>query len=522
MLYFQQKLYKFAHYSKSRPNQNISRNMSKMFTISADPLTLKDFRDLINGSYQLELSEESRNRIQHCREYLEKKLNESDAQFYGINTGFGSLCNIIISKEQTQELQHNLVKSHACGTGDLVPPEIVRLMLLLKIKNLSYGYSGVRLELVERLIRFFNEGILPVIFQQGSLGASGDLAPLAHLSLPLLGIGEVYYEGVRQEAGPLLIKLGIPPLQLQAKEGLALLNGTQFSTAYCAWNLIKGNKFLKIANLCAALSVDAFDCRLSPFDERLHIIRRHEGQKEVAASILRWLEGSALSVREKTHVQDPYAFRCIPQVHGASWDAIAHINSVLLNEANAVTDNPNIFPDSDAILSGGNFHAQPLALVLDYLAIALSELGSISERRVFQLISGIRGLPHFLIANAGLNSGLMIPQYTAASIASQNKQLCTPASVDSIVSSNGQEDHVSMAANAATKCYKVVDNLERLLAIEWMTAAQAMEFRRPSKTSPQLESLLEEYRMLVPALENDRVLHQDIKATVTFLRGLRL
>jgi histidine ammonia-lyase len=494
--------------------------MRKVFEINADPFTLKGLQDFIQQDFQLVLSEESRNRILHCRKYLDHKLESTDEQFYGINTGFGSLCNIIISKQETQQLQHNLVTSHACGTGDLVPPAVVRLMLLLKIKNLSYGYSGVRLELVEKLIELYNHGILPVIFQQGSLGASGDLAPLAHLSLPLLGLGEVYYQGQRHVASGLLSELGISTLKLQAKEGLALLNGTQFSTAYCSWAVVKAHKLFRIANMCAALSVDAFNCRLSPYDERLHIIRRHQGQKQVAKTILRWLEGSLLESRGQNQVQDPYAFRCIPQVHGASWDALTHITGVLLEETNAVTDNPNIFPDSDAILSGGNFHAQPLALVLDYLAIALSELGSISERRTYQLISGQRGLPDFLISNAGLNSGLMIPQYTAASIVSQNKQLCTPASIDSIVSSNGQEDHVSMAANAATKCYRVVENLERLLAIEWMTAAQAMEFRRPSSSSPQLESLIEEYRELVPPLNNDRVLHNDIQATIAFLRGL--
>jgi len=494
--------------------------MRKEFQISADPLSLKDLQDIIKQDYQLVLSEESRNRILHCRQYLDDKLEHSDELIYGINTGFGSLCNINISKAETQQLQHNLVKSHACGTGDKVPEEIVRLMLMLKIKSLSYGYSGVRLELVERLIHFFNDGILPVIYQQGSLGASGDLAPLAHLSLPLLGLGEVYYKGEQLDAGPLMRKLNIEPLTLQAKEGLALLNGTQFSTAYCAWAVVKAHKLFKTANLCAALSVDAFNCRLSPYDERLHIIRRHEGQQQVAKSIRRWLEGSSLESRGAKQIQDPYAFRCIPQVHGASWEALSHITDVLLKETNAVTDNPNIFPDSNAILSGGNFHAQPIALILDYLAIALAEIGSISERRTYQLISGQRGLPDFLIANAGLNSGLMIPQYTAASIVSQNKQLCTPASIDSIVSSNGQEDHVSMAANAATKCYRVVENLERLLAIEWMNAAQAMEFRRPSKTSPQLESLLEEYRALVPALENDRMLYRDMQASVVFLRGL--
>jgi len=496
--------------------------MNNTCYISAETLTLARMAQALEDGAQLALTTESRQRIQHCRDYLAEKLKYSDELFYGINTGFGSLCNIMISKEETEALQYKLVQSHACGMGEEVPPQIVRLMLLLKIQSLSYGFSGVRLELVERLLEFFNRSILPAVYEQGSLGASGDLAPLAHLSLPLIGLGEVHYRGEKRQAAEVLQSLGLAPLRLQAKEGLALLNGTQFSGAYCGWCLMEAHRLLATANLCAALSVDAFDCRLSPFDERLHAIRPHKGQQQAAASVRQWLEGSALAVRDKYYVQDPYAFRCVPQVHGASWDAISHTERVFLTEANSVTDNPNIFPDSDAILSGGNFHAQPLALVLDYLAIALAELGSISERRTYQLISGTRGLPSFLAVHAGLNSGLMIPQYTAASIVSQNKQLCTPASVDSIVSSNGQEDHVSMAANAATKCCRVVQNLERILAIEWMTAAQALEFRRPSRSSPAIEALLTQYREVVPVLEEDRVLHEDMVRTVEFLRDISL
>ena len=496
--------------------------MDQTHYISAERLGLERIGRILQKDYHLALSGESRHRIQHCRDYLEHKLQYSDELFYGINTGFGALCNIRISKEQSKTLQHNLVQSHACGTGDAIPPVIVQMMLLLKIQSLAYGFSGVRLALVERLIEFFNHGLLPVVYEQGSLGASGDLAPLAHLSLPLIGMGEVWHDGRQQPAAGVLASLGLEPMELRAKEGLALLNGTQFSGAYLGWCLLQAQRLFRIANLCSALSIDAFDCRLSPFDERLHAIRPHEGQQRVAADIRQWLADSGIARQDKSHVQDPYAFRCVPQVHGASWGAIHHVEGVFLTEANSVTDNPNIFPDSDAILSGGNFHAQPLALALDYLAIALAELGSISERRVYQLISGSRGLPSFLVANAGLNSGLMIPQYTAASIVSQNKQLCTPASVDSIVSSNGQEDHVSMAANAATKCYRVVQNLERLLAIEWMTAAQAIEFRRPAQSSMAIEQLLEQYRQIVPAVKEDRVLHYDIQETIRFLRELPL
>lgn len=488
--------------------------------ISPAPLSLEQVAKLLDEGSQIRLSEESIRRIQHCRRYLDEKLARSGETFYGINTGFGSLCNVRISHDELEQLQVNLVQSHACGMGEEVPGEIVRLMLLLKIQGLSQGYSGVHLVTVERLADFFNHDVLPVVYQQGSLGASGDLAPLAHLSLPLEGLGEVRVAGEKIPAQLALKKFGWEPVRLQSKEGLAMLNGTQFCQAYGVWCLLEAKRLLRLANLCAALSLDAFDCRLSPFEESLHKIRPHEGQLKVAQDVRNFLKNSEIAVRDKNNVQDPYAFRCVPQVHGASYDTVAHVEKVFFTEINSVTDNPTIFPDEDAILSGGNFHAQPLALALDFLAIALAELASISERRTYQLISGQRGLPAFLTSRGGLNSGLMIPQYTAASIVSQNKQLCTPASVDSIVSSNGQEDHVSMGANAATKAYQVVKNVERVLAIEFMTAAQAMEFRRPAATSPQLESILENYRKVVPVLQDDRVLHTDMENTVTYLKRL--
>ena len=496
--------------------------MANTHFVSPEPLTLDRISEIIKGKYFLALSETSVQRIEKCRSYLDDKLASGDHLFYGINTGFGSLCNVKISEEQIETLQENLVKSHACGMGEEVPTEIVRLILFFKIQSLAYGYSAAQLQTVQRLIDFYNNDVLPIIYQQGSLGASGDLAPLAHLSLPLLGYGEVYYKGEKRKAAAVLNKLGWEPIKLKSKEGLALLNGTQFSLSYLCCNVLESYRLLSIANLTAAISLDAFDCRINPFDDKLHQIRAHHGQIETAKNIRKFLEASQITATPKESVQDPYAFRCIPQVHGASQDTFDYISGVLQTEMNSVTDNPNVFPEEDTILSGGNFHAQPLALVLDFLAIALAELGSISERRTFQLISGVRGLPAFLIPNAGLNSGLMIPQYTAASIASQNKQLCTPASVDSIVSSNGQEDHVSMAANAATKGYKVVENVERILAIEFMTAAQAMEFRRPMRSSPIFENVLENYRKQVPALEEDRILHLDIKKTIDFLKSLSL
>lgn len=492
------------------------------FPISTAPLQAAQIEEAWQQGLPLSLSDDCRQRLQHCRAYLDDKLRQSDALFYGINTGFGALCNIRISHEETEQLQENLVMSHACGAGEEAPEDVVRLMLLLKIQSLSYGFSAVRVEVVERLIALYNAGALPVVYQLGSLGASGDLAPLAHLSLPLLGLGELNHQGRRRPAAEVLSDLGLSPLRLQAKEGLALLNGTQFSTAYGLWSLLMAKRLLGLASLCAALSCDAFLCHTEPFDARLHHIRPHQGQQQVAAQLRALLAGSELQAQPKTQVQDPYAFRCIPQVHGASWDALRYVEGVIGTEINSVTDNPNVFADTDGILSGGNFHAQPIALALDFLAIALAEIGSISERRTYQLISGQRGLPNFLTPQPGLHSGLMIPQYTAAAIASQNKQLCTPASVDSIVSSNGQEDHVSMAANAATKLYRIVGNVADLLAIEWMTAAQALEFRRPSRTSRPLEAPLAAYRQQVPRLDADRVLSPEMRITKEFLLSLNV
>ncbi len=489
-----------------------------MHYLGHERLSPEQAAEIVATGLPLTLTIDAENSIIACRRYLEHKLADTDQLIYGINTGFGSLCNIRISETETEELQHNLVQSHACGTGEEVPEEVVRIMLFLKIRNLAYGHSGVRLQLVQRLIAHYNAGVFPVIYQQGSLGASGDLAPLAHLSLPLIGLGEVRYKGQRKPSAEVLASLGWAPLRLQSKEGLALLNGTQFSTAYAIWCLSESDRLFDLANRCAALSIDAFHCHLSPFDQKLQMVRPYEGQMRVAEYIRKLLEGSPIAAQEKEHVQDPYAFRCVPQVHGATWEALAHVRHIVQTEINSVTDNPMIFPEADAILSGGNFHAQPLALALDYLAIAMSELASISERRIYQLISGSRGLPPFLTPLPGLHSGLMIPQYTAASIVSQNKQLCTPASVDSITSSNGQEDHVSMAANAATKAYRVVRNVETVLAIEWMTAAQALHLRRPARSSPAMEQLVAAYREVVPPLEEDRVLSGDIQEAVRFLR----
>lgn len=461
-------------------------------------------------------------RITECRNYLDKKLNESDALFYGINTGFGYLQNVKIDKTQLQQLQSNLIQSHACGMGELVPLDIVKLMVMLKIKSLSYGYSGVQIDTVKRLMDMYNADVFPVIYTQGSLGASGDLAPLSHLSLPLIGMGEVWHQGEKICSSEVLKMFNWQPIELKSKEGLALINGTQFMSAYGLHNLVQADRLVKWADVIAAISLDAFDCTLEPFNEKIHSIRNHNGQVETAAKIRALLNGSALSTQQKNQVQDPYSFRCIPQVHGATKDTVNYVQDIFIKEINSVTDNPNIFPEEDLIVSGGNFHGQPLALALDFLCIAMSELASISERRTYQLISGQRNLPLFLVKNAGLNSGLMIPQYTAAGIVSENKQLCTPASVDSISSSNNQEDHVSMGANAATKCKRVIDNVEKVLAIELLTAIQALEFRRPLKSSPQIEGIVTAFRKQVSFNEQDRILHDDMVEAINFLTNYKL
>ncbi|WP_418991974.1 histidine ammonia-lyase [Alistipes sp.] len=486
--------------------------------ITADHLSIDRVREILERRLSLVLSEDARERIVRCREYLDRKMENPERPIYGITTGFGSLCNISVDRDRLAQLQKNLVMSHACGTGERVPSEIVKLILLLKIQSLSYGHSGVQLATVERLVEFFNRDILPVVYQQGSLGASGDLAPLAHMSLPLLGLGEVEYKGQVRPAGEVLSELGWQPLELQSKEGLALLNGTQFMSAYGVWSLIQALRLSAWADTIGALSLDAFDGRIEPFADEVHRIRPHRGQLATARNIRRLLAGSELIARPKQHVQDPYSFRCIPQVHGASKDTIDYAESVLTTEINSTTDNPTVFPEEDLVVSAGNFHGQPIALAMDFLAIALAELGNISERRTYKLISGTRGLPAFLVAEPGLNSGFMIPQYTAASIVSQSKGLSMPASVDSIPSSQGQEDHVSMGSNAATKLYRVVGNTERVLAIELFNAAQALEFRRPARSSEPIEQLLADYRHHVPFIRNDEVMYPHIESSVQFLR----
>ncbi|MEG1612011.1 MAG: histidine ammonia-lyase [Alistipes sp.] len=488
--------------------------------INNEHLTVECVEEILKKHYTLELSDDARARISKCRAYLDQKAKNTEKPIYGVTTGFGSLCNISVSPDELSQLQKNLVMSHSCGTGDRVPSEIVKLMLMLKAQSLSYGYSGAQVATVERLLDFFNNDILPVIYQQGSLGASGDLAPLAHMTLPLIGLGEVEYKGAVRPAAEVLKEFGWKPIELQSKEGLALLNGTQFMSAFGVWSLLKAKHLSDDADKVGAMSLDAFDGRIDPFQDNVHLIRAHKGQLETARAFRRLLEGSELIARPKKHVQDPYSFRCIPQVHGASKDTIAYVESVLTTEINSATDNPTVFPDEDIVVSAGNFHGQPIALAMDFLAIAVAELGNISERRTYKLISGTRELPNFLVKNPGLNSGFMIPQYTAASIVSQSKGLCMPASVDSIPSSQGQEDHVSMGSNAATKLYRVVLNTERVLAIELFNAAQALEFRRPARSSKTIEKMLADYRKCVPFIDNDEVMYPHIESSIQFLRTL--
>jgi len=490
--------------------------MSTTYQITLNSWSLEDIDQIIKEDQHLSLGQDCIEKVEANRAYLDEKIQQSEKPIYGVNTGFGSLCDTEISKDQLAQLQVNLVRSHACGMGEEVPSEIVRLMILLKIKGLSLGHSGIALSTLERLVEMYNEGVYPVIYQLGSLGASGDLAPLAHLSLPLFGEGEVNYKGEKRDASEVLNQLGWDKIQLTSKEGLALLNGTQFMSAYAVHSLLRLDHLSKMGDLTAACSIDAYHGSLKPFHELIQQVRPHQGQIDTAKDISTILGDSEIQKVEKPYVQDPYCLRCIPQVHGASKDAIAHARRVVEIEINSVTDNPTVFPEADEVISAGNFHGQHLALVLDFLAIAVAELGSISERRVYKLVSGTRGLPAFLVKEPGLNSGFMIVQYAAASAVSQNKQLATPASVDTIDSSNGQEDHVSMGANAATKLKRVIDNYESVLGVELMTAMQALDFRE-NESSERIEQLRKEYRAVVPFIEEDLYLHPLLKKSREFV-----
>ena len=489
----------------------------KIFEIGSCDLTYDLIEEILKNDYKLELSDKARQNITRCRGFLDKKTDENTVPVYGVTTGFGSLCNKHISRDELTTLQENLVKSHSCSVGIPVDPVVVKLMLMLKAHALSLGFSGVQLKTVERILDFYNNEIYPIVYDRGSLGASGDLAPLANLFLPLIGEGEVMFEGKRMTGKEILDVFGWEPIKLQSKEGLALLNGTQFMSANGIKALIDGWHMVNCFDLFGAMSLEAYDGRIEPFWDCIQQVRPHPGQIETGRVFRHILEGSEIIKKEKEHVQDPYSFRCIPQVHGAVKDAMNHVTEVLHIEINSVTDNPTVFPDEDLVVSGGNFHGEPIALVFDYMGVALHELGNISERRVAQLILGKRGLPEFLVAKPGLNSGFMIPQYAAAACVSQNKMYAWPASCDSIVSSNGQEDLVSMGGNSSTKLHKIIDNLKIIAAIELMNAAQGIDFRRPLKSSPLIENIMTEYRKAVPFVEEDVVMEEYIKKTMHFL-----
>lgn len=467
---------------------------------------------------------QDRSRVVRSRAVVEQAL-ETGKPHYGINTGFGALASKRISEAELGRLQQNILLSHACGVGDPVPPDITRLMLQLKIHSLGIGQSGISEPTFALLLDFEAHDLLPWVPSRGSVGASGDLAPLAHLCLPLIGRGEAW-NAERSNARPAAAALedaGLAPVELQAKDGLALINGTQLMSAYGAYVLHRALTLLKEVDILAAMSLEALQGSAVPFDERIHLLRPYTGQRDVAANVRLLLKDSEIldSHRDCGKVQDPYSLRCVPQVHGASRDALGYVCGVLETELNSVTDNPLVFLDGD-ILSGGNFHGQPLALALDFAAIALAELASISERRTYLLLGGHDGLPELLMHDTGVNSGFMVPQYTAAALVSENKVLCHPASVDSIPTSLGQEDHVSMGSISALKLLGVLRNVERVLAVEMLTAAQALDFRAPLKPGRGVQLAHEAVREQVGHAEEDYEVRNDLDLCAALLREGRL
>lgn len=497
------------------------KGMIENITLGATPLSFHHYEQIAKGNAYLTLAPAAKERIHSSRAFLQEHTKTQKKPIYGVNTGFGALCNVVVGNEDLSTLQTNLVRSHACGAGEEVDAKIVRLMMALKVQSFAVGVSGIRLDVVEQILAMYNSGAVPVIYELGSLGASGDLAPLAHMSLPLLGEGEVWLNAERMRTSDALAQLGNKgwnTMKLASKEGLALLNGTQFMSAHGIYVLIQARRIDFFADQLAALSTLAYDGRIEPFTPGVHLTRPHAGQMLTAERLLHWLTPCQAMHREKEHVQDPYSFRCVPQVHGASKGALKHMMEVFEVEVNAATDNPVVLSDQRSVISAGNFHGQPLALAMDYAALAIHEYGSISERRTYQLISGRRGLPPFLVKNPGINSGLMIAQYTAASMVSQNKQFCTPASADSIESSNGQEDHVSMGANAATKLIKIVENVYGILGVELLNAVQALWIRGEA-VEGELGALFSDFLAVSPAIEEDVYLHERMELAKKFLKS---
>ncbi|WP_242118414.1 histidine ammonia-lyase [Aestuariivivens sediminicola] len=493
-----------------------------IFKYGIDQLTVPKVMAICNGSLEASLTAEAIKKIEACRQMV-LTMAHSDKAVYGINTGFGPLCDIRITPEETCKLQENLLITHAVGVGSPISKTLSKLMMICKVHALCQGYSGIRLKVIERILYFIEHDLIPVVPEQGSVGASGDLAPLSHLFLPLLGEGEFWIGNDIVPAKAVLEQHELKPIQLQAKEGLALINGTQFILAHAVTGLDTMEYLLNLADLAGAMSIEGYKGSASPFKDALHTIRPYNGVLKVAERMRMFFENSEniMSHENCERVQDPYSMRCIPQVHGASRNAYDHLRELVEIELNSVTDNPIVLSDTVAI-SGGNFHGQPLAMALDYAAIAASELGNISDRRCFLLIEGKFGLPRLLTTGGGLNSGFMIPQYTTAALVTENKSLCFPPSADSIPTSLGQEDHVSMGSISGRKFNQILSNLESILAIELMYAAQAMEFRRPLRFSALLEQNMTIIRKKVAKLENDRLLKDDITAMIGLVKSRSL
>lgn len=490
-----------------------------MFAYGIDKLTVKKVIAIANGNLKAYLSDSAKSKIAACRARVEKMVDSNKA-IYGINTGFGPLCEVKISPEETNLLQKNLLLSHAVGVGNPIDKKLSKIMMICKVHALSKGFSGIRLQVLERIIYFIENDLLPVVPEQGSVGASGDLAPLSHLFLPLIGEGEFWIGSKSVDSSTVLNAHNLEPIQLQAKEGLALINGTQFMLAHAIMGLQTMQYVLDLADVAGAMSLEAYQGSESPFKALLHDIRPFKGNIEVAKRMRKLFKNSTniKSHENCARVQDPYSMRCIPQVHGASRNAYYHLKKLTQIEVNSVTDNPIVLSETEAI-SGGNFHGQSLAIALDYCAVAVSELGNISDRRCYLLIEGKYGLPRLLTEDGGLNSGFMIPQYTTAALVSENKSLCFPSSADSIPTSLGQEDHVSMGSISGRKFNNILDNVQKILAIELMYATQAMEFRRPKTFSDILEQNFKIVRDRVPKLEEDRIIKNDIDALILMVKN---
>ncbi|WP_370424906.1 histidine ammonia-lyase [Tenacibaculum dicentrarchi] len=489
-----------------------------MFKYGIDTLTVNKVIEISEGTLKAVVTSDAAIKIKECRRKVEVMAN-STAAVYGINTGFGPLCDVQISPEETSKLQENLLITHAVGVGNPIDKELSKMMMICKVHALCQGFSGVRLELIERIIYFIENDLLPVVPEQGSVGASGDLAPLSHLFLPLLGEGEFWQSEEIISAREVLKKHDLQPLTLMAKEGLGLINGTQFILSHAILGLKKMEYVLDLADVTGAMTLEGYSGNVSPFKEELHLIRPFKGNLKVAERMRMLLKDSENATDNSfPRVQDPYSIRCMPQVHGASRNAYAHLKELAEIEMNSVTDNPIVLSETEAI-SGGNFHGQPLAMALDYTSIAVSELGNIADRRCYLLLEGKHGLPRLLTSAGGLNSGFMIPQYTTAALVTENKSLCFPPSADSVPTSLGQEDHVSMGSISGRKFNQILGNLDKILAIELMYAAQAMDFRRPNTFSAIIEENFKLIRNKVAKLEEDRVLKDDINALIKMVKN---